>query len=189
MQTAEYDHNDFDPRFQSEADKNLLVKFFHKTVPNKAKKGDFIEREYIDIRVAGQRDSVARPAREADRIRFPRHYQAFKNRVAAPLEGTPLSEWSMIPATMVERLTHINVKTVEQMASIADVNVPLEVSALGLKQKAKDWLEAHKNDKFLDELRAELDAKDSKVKELEKLVDKLSNKVNDLIEMQESKGD
>lgn len=113
------------------ADQNLLVRFFLKSVRNKAKDPldpacrdlpDYVEREYIDIRVPGSKESRAQPVQEIHKQRFPNHYDAFKRRVAPPVSGTPLSEWAGIPRNMVEQLTFSNVKTVEQLASLSDVH-------------------------------------------------------------------
>jgi len=177
MQTAEYDYNHFNPTFKNEADKSLLVKFFHKIVPDKSNPGEFTERVYVDIRPAGQRDGVARPASDRDKERFPQHYAAFIARVAPPTEGTPLGEWSMIPRTLVDKLSFVNIKTVEHMANVSDANMPREVAVLGLKQKAKDWLLSHKDDKFLDKMRGDLELRDSRISQLEKQLDSLAAKI------------
>ena len=57
MQTVEYDVNDFDKAKQSEADRMLLVKFYHKEHP---RSGDLIE--YVDIKVPGKTGGYGGPA-------------------------------------------------------------------------------------------------------------------------------
>ena len=164
MQTADFNHNDFSERGNA-ADENLLVKFFYKTRPKKGQQPHetpkFIEVEYIEIRVAGSRDPQAcRPATDGDRQRFPRHYAAFKQRVELPEEGYPLAEWTMINRSMVETLSFMNVKTVEQLANLNDTHVSGIMGGSGFKRKAQEWLkERNSNDSLAKEnveLRAEM---------------------------------
>ena len=149
MQQAEFNHNDFADT--AEADKSLMVKFFYKERPDSAKSEElgrpvFKEVAYIELRVAGQRDVQAcRPATVADKQRFPRHFDAFERRVEAPTEGMPLSEWPQITRTQAEELAFLNVKTVEQMATVKDSNISNMMGGYGLREKAQKWLEI--NDK------------------------------------------
>lgn len=147
MQTAEFNVDDFDQKNQSNLDEKLLVKFFYKTRPDKAeteKQGRpmFKEVVYIDIRVPGNNSGGAcRPARSTDIDRFPKHYAAFKNRVEAPVEGTPLTEWPLITRSMVDTFAFMNVKTVEQLADLNDTYATQVMGGLTFKQKAKEYLE------------------------------------------------
>tara|TARA_R110001599_G_scaffold30105_7_gene101756 strand:- start:1284 stop:1976 length:693 start_codon:yes stop_codon:yes gene_type:complete len=149
MQQAEFNHNDFADT--AEADKSLMVKFFYKERPDSTKSEElgrpvFKEVAYIELRVAGQRDVQAcRPATVADKQRFPRHFDAFERRVEAPTEGMPLSEWPQITRTQAEELAFLNVKTVEQMATVKDSNISNMMGGYGLREKAQKWLEV--NDK------------------------------------------
>ena len=145
MQQADFNYNDFDKSKQTALDDNLLVKFFHKTRPDKQKTAEegrpiFKEVEYIDIKVAGSAAGACRPARPNDIERFPRHYQAFKNRIEAPIEGTPLAEWPAISRSLVEQFAFMNIKTVEQLANLNDTYCSQIMGGHGFKQKAKDFL-------------------------------------------------
>ena len=84
MQSLDYDYTDHTDSQQEEADRSLLVKFYHHSVKSERESSIegrpvFKEKEYIDIRVPGQRDSVIRPASQRDKDRFPRHYAASTN--------------------------------------------------------------------------------------------------------------
>lgn len=146
MLEANFDVNDFEQANQSRLDEKLLVKFFLKTRPDKAateKEGRpmFKEVEYISIMVAGSNSGGAcRPARQNDIERFPKHYAAFKNRIEAPTEGTPLSEWPVISRTLVEQFAFMNVKTVEQLADLNDTYAGQIMGGHTFKKKAKDFL-------------------------------------------------
>lgn len=146
MQTADFDHSLFE-QGNSEGDKNLLVKFFNKPRPDKEKsltEGRPIFKEvcYVDICVAGSRTGrICRPATLRDKSRFPRHYEAFINRQEMPIEGTPLVEWPLLTRSQAEEFAFLNVKTVEQLATMPDSNAGKFMGGNALKQKAKDWLE------------------------------------------------
>jgi len=160
MQTYDLNHNDFQQGRESEADSQLMVKFFLKEREDKeatAKEGRpiFVEREYIEIRIAGKRDAQAcRPATHADKQRFPRHYDMFKQRVEAPSEGTPLSEWPQISRTMVEELSFLHVKTVEQLVSVSDGDISRIRGGVTLREKAKAFLEYSDQTKLVEEKQA-----------------------------------
>lgn len=147
MQTADFNHNDFDNGQQNKLDEQLLVKFFVKQVENKAeslKEGRPIFRdvEYIDIKVPGNRTGGAsRPAQFRDKQRFPRHYEAFKSRQEMPTEGTPLAEWPLMSRSQVEELAFYNVKTVEQLVAMTDTNAGQFMGIRALQAKAKTWLD------------------------------------------------
>jgi hypothetical protein len=175
MQQAEYNHEDFSN--QSEADKSLMVRFFYKNVHNKMVSKNqgrpvFTEKTYIEIRVAGQRDVQAcRPATLADRRRFPRHLEAFEKRMEPPTEGMPLIEWPKITRTQAEEMAFMNVKTVEQLASMKDSNLQNYMNGYKLRDQAVKWLET--NDAETDEREKE---------ELKKQVADLQKQMAELIE-------
>jgi hypothetical protein len=173
MQTAEFNHEDF--ANQSEADKALMVRFFYKNVENKLEsqklgRPSFREKTYVEIRVAGQRDVQAcRPATHADKQRFSRHFEAFEKRVEPPTEGMPLIEWPKITRTQAEELTFMNVKTVEQLASMKDSNLQQFMNGYKLRDQAVKWLEtnsAETDDREKEELKASVAALQEQVQAL-----------------------
>lgn len=162
MQTAEFDHNDF--QNTNEADKSLLVKFLVKPkkdqqASKRAGRPIFKDTEYIDIKIPGNRTAGAcRPATADDRKRFPEHYARFKQRIEEdPNEGTPLSEWPAISRSQAEELAFVHVKTVEQLANMADVQVANFMGLFELKQKAQEWLEQAKEQAKFAEVKKELE--------------------------------
>ena len=183
MQTAEFNPDDFRSSAQSKMDEGLLVKFFIKARPDQAatvKEGRpmFRDVEYVDIKVPGDRNSgVCRPARQGDLERFPRHYAAFKNRVSDDLiEGTPLAQWPLISRSQVEELSFANVKTVEQLVAMSDVNASQFMGMNVLKAKAKEWLKLAKENKSKADLAAQLKKRDDEIDELKAAVKALQAK-------------
>ena len=155
MATADYDYNDFTEAGSQKADENLLVRFYMKPVQDKAasaKEGRpiFKEKEYIEIRVPGSRHpQAARPVTYRDKQRFHRHYEAYKARKELAVEGTVLSEWPAITRSQVQELEFFGVKTVEQLASVADSKLKNFAGLGRLKQVAVAWLEESKSEDTL----------------------------------------
>lgn len=187
METAEFNYQDFDPTYQNEADKQLLVRFYVKSVQDKSLSNVegrpiFNDKEYIEIRVPGKRDAIARPASHDDKQRFPRHYAAFQQRIEMPAEGTPLAEWPAISRSMADQFAFVNVKTVEQLADLNDSTIDGKIpGAQTLKQRAKDWLDATKDDSVLSQLRTELEERDATILQMSVQMDVLSSKVDELM--------
>ena len=185
MQTAEFDVNSFEHSRQREEDEKLLVKFYMKSVQDKAAtaregRAIFKEIEYIDIKIPGNRDGAARPATFKDKQRFPKHYQAFQQRIDMPTEGTPLSEWPHITRSLADEMAFMNIKTVEQLANLTDNNAARFMGAQMYKQKAKEWLEQAKEDVTIDKLKSELAARDAMLEKLEARVNLLTARLDDV---------
>ena len=167
---------DFDQQNQRKMDEGLLVRFYIKARPDSAETARqgrpvFKDTEYIEIRTPGKRDPIARPASGADIERFPRHYEAFKNRVNGEMvEGTPLTEWPHISRSMVEELSFFHVKTVEQLVSMSDTNAQQFMGINALRKKAKEWLEFAKEGKAAADLKEELQQRDDEIAQLKAAV-------------------
>lgn len=161
---------------QAQADANLYVKFYYKTRKNKARDifnpdhadmPEYVEVEYYDIKIPGERDSVAGAVNENIKQRFPRHYAAFKQRMEAPEDGFALKDWAAITRAQVEELAFKNIKTVEQLANVADSSAVSIRGLATLKQKAKAHIEGKRNSKFVDALNLQLEDRDKTISALE----------------------
>lgn len=178
---AEFDVNDFTSDRSREADKALLVKFILKARQDQAatkREGRPIyrETEYIDIKIPGDRTGgICRPATDQDRARFPEHYRRFKQRVEGGDDntGTPLSEWPLISRSMCEELAFFHVKTVEQLANMADTQVGKFMGLYAIRDKAKLWLKKAQDEKPLWEMAEALKSRDQKIAELQAMVSEL----------------
>lgn len=176
---AEFDHADFEQARQTEQDQTLLVKFYLKTVPDAAATEEagrpvFKEREYIDIRIPGARGAgAARPASLRDKKRFPKHYQAFKQRVELPVEGTPLNEWPIITRAHAEELAFLGVKTVEQLGGMSDAIASQFMGGQTFKAKANAWLDRAKAEVSVSQLEGELAKRDAQIAELNAKLDEV----------------
>jgi hypothetical protein len=170
--------NDYDTPQNATAneDANLLCKFFYKMRPNKKKDvldpshadlPDKVEVEYYDIKVPGERDSRSGPVNEGIKQRFPRHYAAFKQRIAAPVDGSPLVDWAAITRVQVEELAFKNIKTIEHLANVSDAHTGSMRGLTALKQKAQAYLAQKEDTKFVDQLTDQLGVRDKTISALE----------------------
>ena len=164
-------------------DDQLLVRFFLDPVQDEQATKEqgrpiFKEAIWVDIAAPGQRGSVAkRVARPKDIQRFPRHYEAFRNRTdGEQMEGTPLDQWPGLIRSQVEELKFFNIRTVEQLASVADSSLTNFRGAVMLKEKAKAYLEASKGNATAEAL---IEAK-KKNEELEAKVEALMNRLDSM---------
>jgi hypothetical protein len=130
-------------------DDSLLVRFYMEATHNPAKSEEegrpiVEDKVWIEISQPGNKLGVRRvPATDRHKARFPKHYAAFKSRISDDdefLEGTPLTEWAGATRAQVEEMRFLNIRTVEQLAGMADVNNGAMMGLIGLKEKAKKYL-------------------------------------------------
>ena len=136
---------------RTQGDQYLAVRFFLKSKQN-AEKSEAAGRpiyedvEYIEIMQPGNKDSIiVRPATSIDKGRFPEHYSKWKARTSdneQQLVGTPLTEWAGVTRAQADELSFFNIKTVEQLANMADANTGQMMGLLGLKEKAARYLDS-----------------------------------------------
>ena len=184
MQTADFDHNVFN-QAQSQADRSLRVKFYSMAVEDKVeskKKGRLIcrDREMIEIMIPGQRQARVRAVDEAVRNRFREAYTRWKDSQEADEGmGTPLADYPRITRALVEELAYFNIKTVEQLALMADTQASQFMNGLSLKQEAEQWLEnADKERPFL-EMKAENLEMKSQLADMADVIKGLKGQIDD----------
>lgn len=73
-------------------------------------------------------------------------YNAFKQDLEPPLNGTSLKGWPVLAPSQIHALVSAGVKTIEDLASLPDGDVSrIIMGGIGLKQKAVTWLESAKD--------------------------------------------
>jgi len=174
----EYDHTIFEGDGVAAADKNLLVKFYEKSVINhqasrEARAPKFEEKVYISIIVPGSREQVARPVTRRDKARFPLHWSRYEARQEAPTEGHPLKEWSLMSKSMAEELTFKNIKTVQQLANVNDQACQEFMGGHNLRAQAQEWLKQQEDDVSKSKLTHELSKRDEQISALQEQVEAL----------------
>lgn len=162
-------------------DDRLGVIFYMKPVEDRERslaegRRCFKEREYVKIMVPGDRhNTVDRPVQKTgilptdDRLRFAKQYERFKAQQQQQAhDGTPLSLWPTIPATLAEELKFINIFSVEQLATLADTHVAKIPGGQQWKAKAAAFVAAMKDSAHVTKMQAELAERDNRIEALEK---------------------
>jgi len=152
----------------------LYVQFYMHSVQDSAEsliqgRSIFNEVEYVRIRTPGDKSSIIeRPLRFGplpgdDNNRFAQEYFMFKQGVADPLIGTPLTEWPQVTSSQVNEMVHFNVRTVEQLATMSDTNAQNFAGILKLREKAKVFLQNAKDQAPLLQMQNELESRDNQI--------------------------
>lgn len=88
---------------------------------------------HVRVRVAGQdKSEVVKEVTEKVKARFPEEWAAFEKGMEAPAHGTPIEQWGRITPSLGRTLRNINIRTVEDIASLSDAGVA-EVGPGGFK--------------------------------------------------------
>jgi hypothetical protein len=171
------------------ADDRLMIKFELFPHPNETKSLEaghpvYDDMEYITIIVPGDKTSIVhRPVWAQDKQRFSRQYAQFKQGQEQTVVGLPLKLWGGMTLGQAKEFEYFNVKTVEQLAEMADGNGIGIQGFNGLKQRARDYIKSTKDQQPLLELRAEVDKRDAEVASLTQNVSELSVQVKELMKL------
>lgn len=164
-------------------DERLFVTFFNHPRKDEAKTLEegrpiFNDESYVRIMVPGDKDSIIiRPARDMDKQRFAKQWQAFSSGESEEQSGTPLKAWPMITRSQVEELKFFGVHTVEQLADLADVHVQKFMGVGMLKQQAQAFMQAAKESAPLEQLNAALEERDHQIAAQDQAIQELMEKV------------
>lgn len=134
---------------QREDESGVIPRFFMKEVLLGAKSQElgrevYEDREHIEIKIKGQDKGIyCDLVRDAHRKRFPIAYAAFKAGKEAPVVGTPVEQMSGIGPAMAHNLRGLNIRTIEDLASISDENAlsAIGMGARDLVNRAKAWVQ------------------------------------------------
>jgi hypothetical protein len=154
------------------ADDRLMIKFELFPHPNQTKSLEaghpvYDDKEYITIIVPGDKTSVVhRPVWAQDLQRFARQYAQFKQGLEQTVVGLPLKLWGGMTLGQAKEFEYFNVKTVEQLAEMADAHGQAIQGFQGYKQRAQDYVKTTREQAPLLEMRAEIEKKDSEVASL-----------------------
>lgn len=165
-------------RVQHGTDNGLIV-FFHLNPTHDEEESQkqgrpiYYDREFVEIRIAGDRNTViSEPVNEDHKHRFPAQYAAFKNQSVQVHSGTPLEVWPPLSKSQVLMFKACNVHTVEQLAEVSDSNLHnLGMGARELRDKAKVFLSSATDSSAVLALQDKLEAA---LKQIEALTNQLN---------------
>ena len=135
-------------------DGKLHVKFFMKAQIDQeasveANRPIYRDVEFIEIMVPGDKHNIiCRPVWDQDIMRFPKQYDLFKAGNAEQLTGTPLRVMPGLTDALIEELAYLKIRTVEQLAGMADSNLRF-MGARDLKTAAQKFLDKSQSSEVL----------------------------------------
>jgi len=179
LETFEGDVAAFDERRgegqPSEADRRLVIRFFNKAVQDMEETREkgrpvFKEVTYIQIMVPGDRESkVMRPMTWADKSRFAKQFDAWsRDNSTEGIVGTPLEAWGILSLAQIEELRYYGIRTVDHLADLRDDVVGKIMGAPELKNRAKLFIQATKENAPMVKMQEELSKRDNDIEALKK---------------------
>lgn len=172
---------------QDPADARLWVRFhLHPVQDQTASAAEgrpiFKELEYITIMVPGDKDNIVeREVWEQDRARFAKQYQHWKSTGQEAISGTPLEAYPGVTRAQVEELKFFGVRTVEDLAGIADAHAAKFMGIQALKQKAKTFLAAAAGSVPAHKVQADMEQKDMEIAALQRTLKEMGDKLEQAI--------
>jgi hypothetical protein len=149
-------------------DDKLHVRFFMKpridpVESEKQQRPVYKDTPYIEMMMPGEKNVIIRePVWDQHLKRFPQHWQQFLAGEAEQVVGTPLKVAPFLTESQVEELAHFKIRTIEQLADLADSAMNF-MGAPELKQAARKFIDKTKgNDALLARIEA-LEAENRKL--------------------------
>ena len=173
MATADIDFAmNFEDNQQDDSDKKLFVVFFREAVLNELKttaegRPIYDDVDMIRVHTPGSRDTLVAPAHAGYQKRFPGQWGQYVKNVEQTASGTPLKVVPWLTMSQVAELATFNVKSVEQLAGMADNVANKFMNHHALKQQATAFLEAAKGAAPLLKMQKELETRDEQIAELQ----------------------
>ncbi len=167
-------------------DKNLWVQFSMEAMVDdgaSAKEGRpiFKEVEHIKIMQPGNKESiVVRPVTDMDKARFRQQYENWKAGHEELLDGQPLEQWARVSRAQVEELKYFGVRTVEQLAGMADAHAQKFMGIAKLRSLAREDMQRGKEGAMSSQMLEALQAKDHQIASLQEALAGLQQTVAEL---------
>lgn len=140
--------------------------------------------DWYEVRVLGEPDNTVGPWHRAPPEIVKQWSDSYrqwqKDNATEGIIGTPLSEVAWLERGMVETLKYLGIRTLENLANVADSSIGKIPGGLALRQKSRDTLAAAKESAPLQRMSEELAKRDEQIASLEA-------RINDLIESKRKK--
>lgn len=127
----------------------VFVQFFTDSIEiavESERQGRPIFKDVAFIRkiVPGDKTNVVeRVAKDWDKQKHPKEWEAYQRSITESFTGTPLEQWPQITRAQVKEAKYFEIHTVEQLAEISDLNCQkLGMGFQELRNKAKAFLAA-----------------------------------------------
>jgi hypothetical protein len=138
----------------------------------------FREVDFVKIFIPGSGTILVERVNDGHVERWPELYQAFKAGKEAPLNGTPLAEWSLLKRAQIAELNYRNIRTIEDLADLSDLAVQnLGMGGQRLRARAKAYLDDAEREALATKLVSENDGLRLRISTLENQVDALGQQL------------
>jgi len=155
---------------------------------NEKARAIFVEKEYITIRIPGDKDNdIVREVRESDKRTWPTQYAAFKAGLEQPVTGTPLDQLPFLTKAQRLEFNAVGIKTAEQLLQMSDASAQKFMGINGIRKRAKDFMDAAAGAVPAIALRVELEKRDNEIEVLRKALEDQGRKIAEL-SLKNSKG-
>lgn len=109
----------------------------------KAGRAIYRDMERVRIQVAGDQFSAAvHPVDDALIERFEEAYDKWKRKGHMVVNGTPLSKWPLATPSFIKELEFMNIFSVDDLASVADVHLDRIADGRQWRDRAVAWLKS-----------------------------------------------
>src|SRR5262245_28726465 len=185
METFEGDLTHFDPRNRFAGDEKLPVRFYIGAIRDddaSQTQGRPIFKDVECIQIFNTKDNIIdRPVRDTDKERWPRAYNAWRQKGESDpgATGTRLEHWPQMTRAQVEEYRYFKIFTVEQLAELPDSTAQMMMGAVKLKQLARLYVEAAKGEAPFLKLQGEIEKRDGQIAELNAEVRRLTKLIEE----------
>ena len=149
-------------------DDKLHVRFFMRPridveASNKENRPIYKEVPFIEIMVPGDKNNIAlQEVWQQHKIRFPKHWEQFMAGQKEQVVGTPLKVAPFLTESHIEELAYFKIKTIEQLANLADTHMTF-MGAREMQQQARKFLDRSKGADALLERIEKLEAENKRL--------------------------
>ena len=95
---------------------------------------------------------------DVERETFPREYEAFRKGIEVSPDGTPVEEWPILNRAQVMELKAMQIHTIEDVAGLSDLATQRERGLIGLRNKARAFLDDAVSSAFVEQVTKENDS-------------------------------
>ena len=145
----------------------------------KTGKVKFRDVEMIEKSIPGDKDIIRHEATDEEKKEFAALYVAWRKgqNQDETLPGFPIRKWPQVTNSEAETLAYNGIKTVEQLAAVADVHLQRIGPYMKLRQDARDWLENEKKGATVVALRSENAELRGRLETLERMLKTQSDEI------------
>ena len=135
--------------------------------------------ERVRLVTAGDMNSApVHPINDEIRQRFPEQYARWKSTQTNDfIDGTPLSAWPQASRGLVMELAAVNIRSVEDLAAVADTNLHRISEGRVLRAKAQAWLATNKDSAKAAEYAAKFERQSAELEALKQQVRELAAQI------------